>query len=158
MCVGGGGVLHHRVTQSGNCHFLAYITTWWKNSLGGGGGGLHEHLLSLYILSHSRTKLWCTLQLRGQVHSPNFYSALIQYVLCAAQSLYPRWFQYQTTTLNWSPSFSMANTVFPIPIWKASILMLREGRGGGMKEYLCKVVPSRLYKWISALHQETYVY
>ncbi len=38
----------------------------------GGGGVVHAHPLSLY--SPSRTKLQCTLQLRGQIHSPYFIS------------------------------------------------------------------------------------
>ncbi len=43
-------------SQSGNGHFLAYIPSWWKNqpSLVGGGGGVHSHLLSLYLPSHTK--------------------------------------------------------------------------------------------------------
>jgi hypothetical protein len=60
-------------TQSGNGHFLAYIPSLWKKSAKPREGvGVHAHLLSQYL--PSRTKLWCTLQLRGQVHSIYFYS------------------------------------------------------------------------------------
>jgi hypothetical protein len=38
-------------------------------------GGMHAHPLSLYL--PSRTKLWCTLQRRGRIHSPYFYSTPI---------------------------------------------------------------------------------
>ncbi len=38
---------------------------WWR-------WGAHAHPLSLYLSSH--TKLQCTLQLSGQIHSPYFYS------------------------------------------------------------------------------------
>ncbi len=41
---------------------------WW------GGGGARPPL-SLYL--PSRTKLWCILQLRGQMHSPYFCSTLV---------------------------------------------------------------------------------
>jgi hypothetical protein len=41
----------------------------------GEGGGMHFHPLSVYL--PSLTKLWCTLQLRGQIHSPDFYSTPI---------------------------------------------------------------------------------
>jgi hypothetical protein len=41
---------------------------WW-------GWGVHAHPLSQYL--PSRTKLWCNLQLRGQTHSPYFYSTPI---------------------------------------------------------------------------------
>jgi hypothetical protein len=37
--------------------------------------GVHAHPLSLYL--PSRTKLWCTLQLRGQIHSSYFYSTSV---------------------------------------------------------------------------------
>ncbi len=43
-----------------------------KLTQAGEGGGVHAHPLSLYL--PSRTKLWCTLHLRGQIHSPYFYS------------------------------------------------------------------------------------
>jgi hypothetical protein len=65
--------LHHRV------HRVATATFWrsfhhdhdGKISPGcGGGGGAHPPP-SLYL--PSRTKLWCTLQLRGQIHSLYFY-------------------------------------------------------------------------------------
>ncbi len=42
---------------------------------GGWGGALHAHPLSIYY--SSRTKLQCTLQLRGQLHSPYFISTPI---------------------------------------------------------------------------------
>ncbi len=41
----------------------------------GGGGGSNAYPFSLYL--PSRTKLWCTLQLRGQINSPYLYSTLI---------------------------------------------------------------------------------
>jgi hypothetical protein len=44
--------------------------------------GVHAHPLSLYL--PSRTKLHCTLQLRGQIDSPYFLSTL--YVLCGMAS------------------------------------------------------------------------
>jgi hypothetical protein len=40
-------------------------SAWWR-------WGEHTHPLSVYL--PSRTKLWCTLQLKGQIHSPNFHS------------------------------------------------------------------------------------
>ncbi len=46
-----------------------------KLSQAGEGAGVHAHPLLLYLLS--RTKFWCTLQLRGQIHSPYFYSTPI---------------------------------------------------------------------------------
>ncbi len=36
---------------------------------------MHAHPRSLYL--PSRTKLWCSLQLRGQIYSPYFYSSPI---------------------------------------------------------------------------------
>jgi hypothetical protein len=58
------------------------VTTFWrtfhhdgKMSPGWWGWGVHEHPLSLYL--PSRTKLWCTLQLRGKIHSTYFYSTPI---------------------------------------------------------------------------------
>ncbi len=60
------------------------IHTNWQRPLSGvhsvmmeklsqpGEGGVHAHPLSLYL--PSRTELWCTLQLRGQIHFPYFYS------------------------------------------------------------------------------------
>jgi hypothetical protein len=46
-----------------------------KSALAGEGGGVHAHHCSLYL--PSRAKLWCTLQLRGQIHSSSFYSTPI---------------------------------------------------------------------------------
>ncbi len=43
-----------------------------KSAQPGEGGGGNARPLSLNL--PSRTKLWCTLQLRGQIHSPYFYS------------------------------------------------------------------------------------
>ncbi len=42
---------------------------------GEGWQGVHDHSLSLYPPSH--TKSWCMLQLRGQIHSLYFCSTLI---------------------------------------------------------------------------------
>jgi hypothetical protein len=50
------------ITQSGNGHFLAYIPPQ------GGWGGARPHPLSLYL--PSRTKLWCTIQLREGRYTP----------------------------------------------------------------------------------------
>jgi hypothetical protein len=47
---------------------------------GGKGGGVHANPLSLYLLL--RTKLWCMLQLRGQIYTPPI-SSLPLYVLCS---------------------------------------------------------------------------
>jgi len=46
-----------------------------EKSAQSGKWGMHAHPLSLY--RPSRTKLYCTLQLRGQIHSPYFYSTPI---------------------------------------------------------------------------------
>ncbi len=55
-------------TQSGNYRFLAYIPSWWKNQ---------PRLVRVgsarpppFTLLPSRTKLQCTLQLRGQRYTP----------------------------------------------------------------------------------------
>jgi hypothetical protein len=70
-------------TQSGNGNFLAYIPSLWKNhpSLVRVGGARPKPL-SLYL--PSRTKLWCTLQLRKQIqiqYTPQFLLCKL-YVLC----------------------------------------------------------------------------
>ncbi len=59
-------------TQSGYCRFLAYIPSWLKNQpwLVRVGGACPPPL----SLSPSRTKLQCTLLLRGQIHSLYFLS------------------------------------------------------------------------------------
>jgi hypothetical protein len=61
-------------TQSGmNTFWLTFRLIMEKLALvgeGGEEGGGHAHPLSLYL--PSRTKLRCTLQLRGQIHSPYF--------------------------------------------------------------------------------------
>jgi hypothetical protein len=49
-----------------------YIPSWWKISPGRRGWAVHTHPLSVYL--PPRTKLWCTLQLRGKIHSPYLYS------------------------------------------------------------------------------------
>ncbi len=41
--------------------------------------------LSLYLTS--RKKLWCTLQLGGQIHSPYIYSTPTVYVLCEPKKM-----------------------------------------------------------------------
>ncbi len=56
-------------------HDSKIIPAWW-------GWGVHALPLSLYL--PSRAKLWCTLQLRGQIHFPYFYSTPI----CTLCSLY----------------------------------------------------------------------
>jgi hypothetical protein len=63
-------VITTEYTQSGNGLFLASIPSWWKTSPGWVRWGVHAHPLSLHL--QSRTKLQCTLQLRGQVHSTYF--------------------------------------------------------------------------------------
>ncbi len=60
-----------------------------KLAQAGGGGGMHAHPLSL--CSPSRTKLQCTLQLRGQ-HSPYFISTPI-YCMCSVEHTYTDFFQ-----------------------------------------------------------------
>jgi hypothetical protein len=50
----------------------------------GEGRVVHAHHLSLYL--QSRTKLWNMLQLRGQIHSPYFYSTPVCTVLCGRGS------------------------------------------------------------------------
>ncbi len=56
-------------------HDRKIILDWW-------GWGVNALPLSLYLLS--RTKLWCTLQLRGHIiiHSPYSISPLALYVIC----------------------------------------------------------------------------
>jgi hypothetical protein len=58
------------------------MTTFWRTFYHDGnispawcGWGVHTHPLSLYLTS--RTKLRCTLQLRGQIHFPYFFSTPI---------------------------------------------------------------------------------
>ncbi len=59
---------------------------WW------GGGGLHAHPLSLF--QPSRTKLWCTLQLREQIlRYTHPISTLPLYVLCGCIILCEHKFQ-----------------------------------------------------------------
>jgi hypothetical protein len=70
---------------SGHTHFSLDTTTefsQWQRPLSGvhfimrvksaqtDEGGVHAQHFSLYL--PSSTKLWCTLQLRGQIHSPYF--------------------------------------------------------------------------------------
>ncbi len=59
-------------TQNGDCRFLAYIPSWWKNQpwLVGVGGARPPPL----SLLPSRKKLQCTLLLRGQIHLLYFHS------------------------------------------------------------------------------------
>jgi hypothetical protein len=67
-------------TQSGNGHFLAYISSMVEKLAqagDGGGGWVHAHPLSLYL--RSRTKLLCTLQLRRKIHFSYFYSTPYMY-------------------------------------------------------------------------------
>jgi hypothetical protein len=59
-------------TQSGNCRFMVYFPSWWKNQPWMVREGVHAHPLT--HLLPSRTKLQCTLQLRRQIHSPYFIS------------------------------------------------------------------------------------
>jgi hypothetical protein len=72
---------------------------------GEGGGCRPMHLLSLYL--PSRTKLQCTLQLRGQIHSPNFISTVYLYVFCGVQYSPISYLQYNSmysvvyTSLQW---------------------------------------------------------
>ncbi len=58
----------HRVATAAFWH--TYSIMMEKLAQAGEGGGLLAHPLSLYL--PSRTKLQCTLQLRGQIHSPYF--------------------------------------------------------------------------------------
>ncbi len=62
-------------TQSGNGRFFSYIPSWWKNQPWLVRVGVHAHPLLLYL--PSCTKLQCTLQLRGQIHSRYFMSTII---------------------------------------------------------------------------------
>jgi hypothetical protein len=52
-----------------------FLSGWTKLPPGGRGGGVQAHTLSLYL--PSRTRLWCELRVRGQIHSPYFYSTPI---------------------------------------------------------------------------------
>jgi hypothetical protein len=52
----------------------------------GGGCMVHAHPLLLYL--PSRAKLWCTLQLRGQIHSPFFSSTPIFTLLWKLSTIY----------------------------------------------------------------------
>ncbi len=65
-------------TQSGDCRFLAYIPSWWKNQpwLVRVGGARPPP----FNLLPSRTKLQCTLLLCGLIHSPCFISTNTVYV------------------------------------------------------------------------------
>jgi len=75
-------------TQSGDCRFLAYIPSWWKNQPWlVGVGGCTPTPFSLLPL---RKKLHCTLLLRGQIYLLSFHSTL--YVLCGInRRRYYRW-------------------------------------------------------------------
>ncbi len=61
----------HRVAMPlSGVHFIMM-----EKSAQPGEGGVYAHPLLLYL--PSCTKLWCTLHLRGQIHSPCFYSTPI---------------------------------------------------------------------------------
>ncbi len=64
--------------KTGNGHFLAYIPSWWYIQPSLMRLGNARPPLSLYL--PSRAKLWCTLQLRGQIHSSYFF--LYSFHLC----------------------------------------------------------------------------
>ncbi len=75
-------------TQNGDCRFLACIPSRWKNQpwLVRVGGARPPP----FGLLPSRTKLQCTLLLRGQIHFLYFHSTL--YVLCGRnRRRYYRW-------------------------------------------------------------------
>jgi hypothetical protein len=55
-----------------------------KSAQPGEGGGVHALLLSLYLPSIA--KLWCTLQLRWQVHFSYFYSTLFPSVASSSDN------------------------------------------------------------------------
>jgi hypothetical protein len=55
---------------SQSTRWVAYIPSWWKISPAWWGWGVHTHPLFLYL--PSRTKLQCTLQVSGQIHSHCF--------------------------------------------------------------------------------------
>jgi hypothetical protein len=65
---GTNGVVHRVHTT----HRVA-IADFWRE-IHHDRWGLHAHPLSLYLPSHIHTKLQCTLELRGQIHSPFFIS------------------------------------------------------------------------------------
>jgi hypothetical protein len=67
---------------------------------------VHAQLLSPYLPSH--TKLWSTLQLRGQIHSPCFYSTFICTLWCTLYSV--------QRPNSWTKSRQMAFTIFPPPL------------------------------------------
>ncbi len=96
-------------TQSGNGWFLAYVPSWWKNQPWLVGWGVHAHPLSTYL--PLRTKLQCTLQLSGQIHSPYFISTIC--VLCV--SIQPRGYWVFVQALlktGFSQTFSVKNLGF----------------------------------------------
>ncbi len=73
-------------TQSGNGHFLAYIPSWWKISPAWWGVEGARPPLSLYL--PSRTKLWCTLQLKADTFPlcllyPYMYSVIAAFAMHA---------------------------------------------------------------------------
>ncbi len=69
-------------TQSGNGRFLAYIPSWWKNKprLVRVVGGARPPPFIIVTITY-RTKLQCTLQLSGQIHSHHFISTPMYSVL-----------------------------------------------------------------------------
>jgi hypothetical protein len=70
--------------------------SWW------GWGGVHALPLSLYLPSSA--KLWCTLQLRGQmIHSPYFYSTVLP--LCTL------WVTHHLQSERDSANMSMSNLI-----------------------------------------------
>ncbi len=75
----------HKVqsTQSGKWPLSAVHSIMTvKSAQPGEGGGVHALPLSLYL--PSRAKLWCTLQLRGQIYTPPI-SPLPLFVLCGRE-------------------------------------------------------------------------
>ncbi len=64
---------HHRVHKEWQWPLSGvYSIMMEKSAQSSEGWGKHAYPFSLYL--PSLTKLWCTLQLRGQTHSPYFYS------------------------------------------------------------------------------------
>ncbi len=69
------GRSEHRVHRVATATFWRTFHHDGKISPGWWGWEVHAHPLSLYLPLCS--KLWCTLQLRGQIHSHYFYSTSI---------------------------------------------------------------------------------
>ncbi len=109
-------------TQRGNDHFLAYIPSWWKNqsslvraegvqppppfTISIKKGYRHKVMVCMgythpppFTTISTITKLWCTLKLRGQIHSLYFYSTPM-YSVVESVSWTVRDFKFENSFLN----------------------------------------------------------